>query len=177
MATLVDQIRDLAHDLGRLPGDLKVFQGYRDRALMGLPESGKDLLARSEHWESVHQALEELAVVLNNCRPTLDKLARQAAKDKATLREFEKKAGRGTFDRKHPIYTAQRVALELAAKRAEFPKDDFANLLSELERNRSARGVPELVKLFNRLVDLSEGINDHLRIVAKDLRALQNHQP
>src|SRR5262245_2845777 len=112
MPDLVDHIQTLEHVLKKLPGELGKFQMYRDSALLGLPESSKELMERSDHWEAVHQALENLAVTLNNCRPTLDKLARQAAKDKATLREAAKKAGRGTFDRKHPIYAAQRAALE-----------------------------------------------------------------
>ena len=174
MANLDQQIRDLSHALDKVPADLKNFVAFRDKALRELPESSKELQERSEYWESVHQALEELSVTLNNCQPTLDKLARQAAKDKATLREAAKKAGRGSFDGKHPIYAGQRAALELAAKRAEFPQADFVNLLSELDRNKSVRGVPELSKLMDRLGDLTGDINDRLKIVARDLRLLQD---
>eukprot|EP01036_Dinobryon_divergens_P043297 gene43297-57623_t len=163
-------IQKLTNELDKVPKTLADHMRFRDKALMDLSsDDARELLVRAEYWETVQTRLAELAASLNNCQPTLEKLAKQAAKDKATVREASKKAGTATFDTKHPIYKAQRAALDLAARKFEYPIADFQNLAAELIRNRSVQGVPELKKLSAMLNQSALEITEELTTISRNL--------
>lgn len=174
MADLNDLIQKLTNELDKVPKSLAEHMRFRDNALMDLSgDEARRLLERAEYWDTVHSGLQELAASLANCQPTLDKLAKQAVKDKATLREAAKKGGTASFDTKHPIYKAQRAALDLAARKVEYPIADFDNLMAEMQRNRSVQGVPELKSLTATLSAHASEITDQLNTIARNLRMIR----